>query len=118
MIKELICIKCPMGCHLKVNTETKEVTGNTCKRGSAYGISEVTNPTRVITTTMKVENGELPVVPVKTKDAIPKDLNFKAMDIINEIAVQAPIRIGDVLIKNILDTGIDVVATRNVNAVK
>jgi len=113
MIKELICISCPMGCHLKVNTETKEVTGNTCKRGEIYGINEVTNPVRVITTTVKVKDGELPVIPVKTKTPIPKELNFKAMEVLNSIEIEAPISMGDIIVKNILGTGVDVVATRN-----
>jgi len=113
MIKELICISCPMGCHLKVNTETKEVTGNTCKRGEIYGINEVTNPVRVITTTVKVKDGELPVIPVKTKAPIPKELNFKAMEVLNSIELQAPISMGDIIVKDILGTGVDVVATRN-----
>jgi len=113
MIKELICISCPMGCHLKVNTETKEVTGNTCKRGEIYGINEVTNPVRVITTTVKVKDGELPVIPVKTKTPIPKELNFKAMEVLNSIEIEAPISMGDIIVKDILGTGVDVVATRN-----
>jgi len=113
MIKELICISCPMGCHLKVNTETKEVTGNTCKRGEIYGINEVTNPVRVITTTVKVKDGELPVIPVKTKTPIPKELNFKAMEVLNSIEIEAPISMGDIIVKDILGTGVDVVATRS-----
>ena len=113
MKKELICISCPMGCHLKVNTETKEVTGNTCKRGKAYGINEVTNPVRVVTTTVKVKDGELPVIPVKTKEPISKELNFKAMEILNSIEVEAPISMGDIIVKDILGTGVDVVAARN-----
>ncbi|MEG1256110.1 DUF1667 domain-containing protein [Clostridium sp.] len=117
MIKELICISCPMGCHLKVNVETKEVTGNTCKRGEVYGINEVTNPMRVVTTTVKVKNGELPVIPVKTKVAIGKALNFKVMEVLNSIEVEAPVKVGDVIVENILGTGVDVVATRNIKAV-
>ncbi len=113
MIKELICISCPMGCHLKVNAETKEVTGNTCKRGEIYGINEVTNPVRVITTTVKVKDGEFPVIPVKTKTPIPKELNFKSMEVLNSIEIEAPISMGDIIVKDILGTGVDVVATRN-----
>ncbi len=114
VIKELICINCPMGCHLKINTETKEVTGNTCKRGRTYGINEVENPVRVVTTTVKVKNGELSVIPVKTKEAIPKGLNFKAMEILNSIEVEAPVNIGDVIVEDILGTGVSVVASRSV----
>lgn len=115
MEKELICICCPKGCHLKVNIDEEKVTGNGCKRGVEYGINEVTNPVRVITTTAKVENGVLPVVPVKTKNPIPKGLNFECMKQINSVVLTAPVKLGDVIIKNVLGTGIDVVACRNVD---
>ncbi|MBT9830525.1 DUF1667 domain-containing protein [Clostridium baratii] len=114
MVKELICISCPMGCHLKVDVDNKTVTGNTCKRGEIYGLNEVTNPVRVVTSTVKVNGGELPVVPVKTAGAIPKKLNFECMKVINETTVNAPIKMGDVLIKDVLGTGIDVVASRDI----
>ena len=114
MDKELICICCPKGCHLKVDREAKSVSGNGCSRGLEYGINEVTNPVRVITSTVKVKNGELPVVPVKTNKPIPKGLNFKCMEEINKSEVNAPVKIGQVIIKNVLGTGADIVATRNV----
>lgn len=115
MIKELICINCPMGCHLIVDTETKIVKGNTCKRGEVYGIDEVTNPVRVVTSTVKVKNGTHPVLPVKTSTAIPKDMNFKCIEEINkvEVEVEATIKMGDVIIENILGTGVNLVASRN-----
>lgn len=115
MERELICICCPMGCHLKVDLETNSVTGNSCKRGIEYGINELSNPVRVITTTVKIKDGELPVIPVKTKEPISKDLNFKCVEILNKIELQAPIKVGDIVVENILDTGVDVVATRNIN---
>lgn len=114
MIRELICISCPMGCHLKVDVENKTVEGNTCKSGEIYGINEVTNPVRVITSTVKVIEGDLPVLPVKTKEPVPKDMNFKIMEALKEIQVAAPIKVGDVIVENILETGVDVVATRNI----
>lgn len=114
MVKELICISCPMGCHLKVDVDNKTVTGNTCKRGEIYGLNEVTNPVRVVTSTVKVNGGELPVVPVKTAGAIPKKLNFECMKVMNETTVNAPIKMGDILIKDVLGTGIDVVASRDI----
>lgn len=114
MKKELICISCPLGCHLIVDAENKTVTGNTCKRGEVYGLNEVINPVRVITTTVKIEGARLSVLPVKTNGAIPKNLNFEVMKVINEVICKAPIRIGDVIIKDILGTGIDVVAARSV----
>ena len=103
-----------MGCHLKVDVDNKTVTGNTCKRGEIYGLNEVTNPVRVVTSTVKVNGGELPVVPVKTAGAIPKKLNFECMKVINETTVNAPVKMGDVLIKDVLGTGIDVVASRDI----
>lgn len=113
--EKLICICCPRGCHLKVNLKENKVRGNNCKKGEDYGISELTNPVRIVTTTVNIKNGELPVIPVKTKNAIPKDLNFKCIEIINKIDLVAPINIGDVIYKNILETGIDIVACRNIN---
>ena len=118
MEKELICITCPKGCHLKVDVEANKVTGNGCPRGIEYGINEVTNPVRVITSTVKVNNGELAVVPVKTNKPIPKELNFKCIEEINKVSVNAPVRIGDVVIESVLDTGVDVVVTRNVKRIK
>lgn len=115
-VHELICIVCPVGCHLTV-TETGEgefsVVGNKCKRGETYGVKELTNPTRVLPTTVKIEGGILKRLPVKTKGAIPKDLIFEAMHVINKVSVKAPIKMGDVIIKDILHTGIDVVASRS-----
>lgn len=113
MKKELICISCPLGCHLTVDSENKTVTGNTCKRGEVYGLNEVINPVRVITSTVKIEGARLPVLPVKTNDAIPKNMNFEAMKIINSVTCTATIKVGDVIIKDILGTGIDVVAARS-----
>ena len=114
MEKELICICCPKGCHLKVDVEAKNVSGNGCLRGIEYGVNEVTNPVRVITSTVKIEDGELQVVPVKTNKPIPKELNFKCMEEINKIAMIAPVKIGDVVIENVLGTGADIVVTRNI----
>ena len=117
MEKELICICCPKGCHLKVNINENKVIGNGCRRGEEYGINEVTNPVRVVTTTVKVKNGTIPVVPVKTKEPIPKGLNFKCMHEINKTVVTAPVKLGDVIIKNVLGTGVDIVACRNVEPI-
>lgn len=114
MIRELICISCPMGCHLKVNVENKTVEGNICKRGEVYGINEVTNPVRMVTSTVKIVNGEVPVISVKTSKPVSKKLNFEIMELLKQVKIEAPVRIGDIIIKNILDTGADIVATRNV----
>lgn len=113
MKRELICISCPLGCHLSVDAENKTVIGNTCKRGEIYGLNEVFNPVRVITSTVKIEGASLPVLPVKTNGAIPKNMNFEAMKVINNVTCIAPIKVGDIIIKDILGTGVDVVAARS-----
>lgn len=116
--KEIVCIVCPIGCRLTVtkddgNSLGYSVTGHTCKRGIEYGIKEMRNPTRVITSTVKINNAHLNRLPVKTKGPIAKNLNFDCMKIINSIEVEAPIKIGEVIVSNILETGVDLVATRS-----
>jgi CxxC motif-containing protein len=114
MKKSLICVSCPLGCPIEVEIENGEVvavTGNTCKRGDTYARAEITNPVRSLTTSVKVENGIHPVVPVKSLGAVPKDKMFDCMKVINSVTVKAPVKIGDVIIENILDLGVDIVAT-------
>lgn len=115
--KEFICITCPRGCMLNVSEENGEVivSGNFCKRGEVYGKQEMINPKRNISSTVKVNNGFLNFLPVKTSDTISKDLIFDVMNEINKVSVDAPISIGQVIIKNVLNTGVDIVATRNIN---
>jgi CxxC motif-containing protein len=120
--KEMICIVCPMGCHINVveNMESEEgyeVEGNKCPRGKVYGIKEMTCPTRVVPTTVAIEDAFLNRLPVKTDDPIPKELIFECMEIINEVVVKAPVKVGDIIIENILDTGVNIVATRSMNKI-
>ena len=112
--KEMTCINCPMGCQLTVSIDGDniEVTGNTCPRGVAYAKDEVTHPTRIVTSTIRVSNGQR--VSCKTKVAIPKGKIFDIMKVIRSSKVNAPIKIGDVLIKDVCNTGVDIVATKNV----
>lgn len=115
--RELICIGCPMGCPVIVEmngTEIVSVSGNTCPRGDAYARKEVTNPTRIVTTTVKVEGGCADMVSVKTKEDIPKDKIFDCVRALKGITVKAPVRIGDVILADAVGTGVDVVATKNV----
>lgn len=114
MKRELICICCPRGCHLKVDDKNLTVSGNNCPRGAEYGVNEVTNPVRIITSTVKVNGGDTAVVPVKTQNAIPKGLTMKCMKEINKVIVNTPIKIGDIIIENVLETGVNVIATKNV----
>ena len=115
---ELTCISCPLGCPLRVETDENgqvvSVTGNTCKRGEIYGRKEVTAPERVITSTVKVEGGTAPLVPVRTKTEIPKGQIWECMAAIRKATVKAPVKLGDVVIPNVAETGVDVVAAKTV----
>ncbi|MBO5438240.1 MAG: DUF1667 domain-containing protein [Thermoguttaceae bacterium] len=113
--KELICIVCPRGCHLTVD-ENMNVTGNFCKRGEVYGKNEVTNPTRTITSTVKIAGGTIPRLPVKTSQPIPKGRIFDVMAEIDRLTVQAPVEMNAVLLPNVLGTGADILATREIAA--
>lgn len=115
--RNLICINCPMGCMLDVTKDGEEisVTGNGCKRGAEYARTELTDPRRIITTSLFVNNGIHPTVSVKTSSEVPKNLIFECMKELSGVRVEAPVKVGDVLVKNILNTGVDIVATRNVD---
>lgn len=113
MKKELICICCPRGCKLLVDLDTDTVTGNFCPRGAKYGLQEVKNPTRVLTSTVRIEGADLPMCPVKSKDPIPKGKLFLAMEEINKVRLKAPVHIGDIIIESVAGTGVSVIATRN-----
>ena len=116
MEKELTCIRCPIGCQLTVRVDGDDITvcGNTCPRGKEYGIKEVTNPTRTVTSSVRVNGGKLPLVSVKTKTDIPKEKIFAVMNAIHAAKVIAPVHVGDVIVENVAGTGSDVVATRTV----
>lgn len=116
-IKKMTCINCPVGCSLKVELDGENVicvSGNTCRRGEIYARKEVTNPTRIVTSTVKVVNGTSGTVSVKTKEDIPKEKIFACVQALRGIEVQAPVHIGDVILENVAGTGVDIVATRNV----
>ena len=120
-MREVICIVCPKGCHLHVsqNAETGEyeVRGATCDRGMDYGINEVTNPVRVLTSTVKVAGSSLVRCPVRTNGSIPKGKIFDCMEEINRVQLEAPVQVGDVVIADIAGTGVELIATRSVDAV-
>lgn len=115
--KILTCINCPMGCALTALMEGDKVvsvSGNTCSRGESYAIKEMTNPTRIVTSTVRVTGGKSDTVSVKTKEDIPKGKIFDCIRELKNVSVQAPVRIGDVIVANIAGTGIDIVATGHV----
>ncbi len=111
-MKEIICTVCPKSCHVLV--DGNNTSGNICIRGKNHAIAETTNPVRVLTSTIKTNSDINHVVSVKSKKALPKHLIMDAMKLINQTTVSTPIIIGDVLIDNILNTNIDIVATSNV----
>jgi CxxC motif-containing protein len=116
MKRELTCVACPLGCSITVEYDdsgVQSVTGNTCKRGDAYARTEIVNPTRSLATTVKVNGGIHPVVPVKSNAPVPKKMMFECMKAINAASVDAPVQIGQVIIRDILGTGADIVATNN-----
>lgn len=116
-IRNLTCISCPMGCPITVEMEGEEiisVTGNTCKRGEVYARKEVTNPTRIVTSTVKVRGGAADMVSVKTKEDIPKGKIFECARALKGVEIEAPVHIGDVVVQNAAGTGVDIVATKNV----
>ena len=114
----LICIGCPLGCPLEAEMEGAEiltVTGQNCKNGEQYARRELTNPTRIVTTTVRVTGGKLDVVSVKTASGIPKGRIFDCIRALQTIDVPAPVAIGDVIIENVCSTGVAIVATKNVS---
>ena len=114
---EITCINCPMGCSLNAvleNGNVHNVTGAACKRGIAYAERECTNPTRLVTSTVPIRGGNLRMVPVKTENAIPKSKIADCLHSLKGIELEAPVTIGDIVVKNVCGTGVDIVATRNV----
>lgn len=106
-----------MGCPITVEMDGNEVvsvTGNTCKRGEVYARKEVTDPTRIVTSTVRVIGGKADMVSVKTKEDIPKGKIFDCVKALKGVEVEAPVRIGDVIVPDAAGTGVDIVATKNV----
>lgn len=117
MKKEMICIICPLGCNIFVHYTLRgiqNIEGNQCNLGLEYAEKEILNPERTLTTTVRVKRGHLPLVSVKSEKPLPKERLFEAMNLLAKIEVEAPIRIGDKIVANLLDTGVDVVATKNI----
>lgn len=118
--RHLICINCPMGCMLTVGMENGEVVsikGNTCKRGETYARKEVTNPTRIVTSTIKVTGGKEHMVSVKTKEDIPKGKVMECARALKNVTVKAPVGIGDVVLADAAGTGVNIVATKAVDSI-
>jgi len=116
--REVVCILCPLGCKIKIELDEEgnilNVSGNKCPRGKKYAEDEIKDPKRVVTTSVKVLDGELPLTSVKTDGPIPKKYIFELMKILKGVTVKAPVNIGDVVVRNIFETNVNVVITRSV----
>ena len=115
--REVTCIQCPMGCKIAVEIYRQEVLGTKnagCSRGVEYAIKEIKSPVRDFFSTIKVNNGKTPMLSVRSTKPVPKDLLLVCAIEISKLTVQAPIRIGSVIVKDILNSGIDIIATKNI----
>ena len=118
--KEMVCIVCPMSCHLCVEIEenkVKSVTGNACPRGAKYASEEICNPTRMVTSTVVLKKAKMTRLPVATENPVPKDKIFDVMDEINKVIVKAPVKLGDIIISNVAKTGVNIIATRSFDSI-
>lgn len=117
-MKELICITCPKGCHLRVDEENGyRVTGNGCERGAVYGANELRNPTRMLTSTVVISGAAYRRLPVKTSHPIPKSKIFDVMQALDRVHVQAPVAAGTILLAGAAGTDADIVATRTMEKI-
>ena len=116
MKKEFTCICCRLGCQITVTEENGQImiTGNNCPKGEKYVKDQLTNPTTMVTSMVEVYGGDIPVVSVKTKEAIPKDKIKDCVLSLKGIRVNAPVKIGDIILDNVAGTGIPIIATKNV----
>lgn len=117
--KELTCIRCPLGCSLQVTLDdgiVSSVTGNSCRLGIDYAEKESVCPTRTVTSTIPISGGDVPMLPVRTAGEIPKSCIMEAMDAIYCLRAMAPVKVGEVLAKDIAGTGVALIATRSISA--
>lgn len=118
---EIICVICPNSCRLHVFKDEKgeiQVEGNQCNRGAEYGKQEFIEPKRMLITTMRIKNGVLPVIPVRSNTELPKKKIFDAVKEVNQAFANAPIEMGDIIIENIFGLGINVIASRSMETKK
>ena len=116
--KKIICITCPQGCLITVKGDAEKKTiesveGFTCKRGKTYAENEFIHPLRILTSSVKVAGADAPLVPVRTRTAIPKELLFKGMEEIRKLEIKGPVKCGDVIVPDFLGTGVDLIASGN-----
>ena len=115
MEKNIICTVCPRGCHVKVTlngTEVTDVADYGCRRGKEYAAAEATHPVRILTTTVKIGDSQYNLLPVRSNAPVPKELQMECMKAIKAVSVTAPVKAGDVVLANICNTGVDIIATK------
>ncbi len=118
--QSVVCIMCPLGCKVTVETEKGEILelkGNACKDGEEYAEQEVSSPTRTVMSVVRCNKGDFPTVSVKTSEPVEKDRIDEVMDAMNNIEVDAPIEVGDKIVEDVFGSGVDIVATRDVERV-
>jgi CxxC motif-containing protein len=115
--KQITCIVCPIGCKIKVDIKGDKVeicSGNKCKKGVDYAIYEALDPRRVLTTSVLVEDGQWPLVSVKSSKPVPKNKIFDVLKEIRKVKTKAPVKIGKTIIKDVARTGIDIISTKSI----
>ncbi len=121
MIEKYICIRCPQGCEITTTLDgygnIKEIKGNSCKLGIEHVKTESTDPRRVLTTSVKVKNGVLPLCPVWTEKPVPKKMILQAAEEIHKISVNAPVKADQIIEENLFGLGIRVLASRDIDAI-
>lgn len=115
---EKICIVCPIGCNLLIEEDNSDegynISGNKCYRGKDYAIKEMTNPIRIVTSTVKIKNHPNIMLPVKTSEGISKDKIFQLMDEVKSIEISLPIHRDDIIMANLYETGVNLIVTRTI----
>lgn len=116
LVQEFICTTCPMGCRIRVvceNGKLLDAEGQACKRGLDYVRTELTDPRRMVATTVRVHGGRWPLVPVRTAAPVPKASIRNILSLLRQIQLQAPVTLGQVILADAAGTGVDVVASRD-----
>ena len=114
-MRQFTCIVCPKGC--MIVADGNDITGAGCERGIKYVQGEMKNPTRMLTSTVRLRHSNLPRLPVKTNAPIPKEMILRAAALLNDVTAEAPVCNGDVLLHDILGIGVDLIATKSVDRV-
>ena len=112
-MNKVICTVCPKGCHLAVDLENNTVSGNLCPRGADYGIKELTNPVRTVTSTVKINGTYCRRCPVRTTNDVPMSIIPDVMKLLDTIKLEAPVKLGDVVAYNVCGSGINIIVTKS-----